>query len=212
MFHNKPVHVALVEDHQGTREALEAELRRAVSQVASVVAVQDGETCLALPRLRSIDVALVDLRLPGISGAETIRRLASVAPQVRAIALTVFDDGPTVLEAIGAGAVGYLVKSEPSERLLLAISEAAANQHPISSRVAGYLLTQLRVPAASPLTERELELASILAEGASYAEAAASLGIAIGTVQAHVKSIYRKLDVNSKSEVRTWLQRHAPKS
>lgn len=210
MFHNRPVHVALVEDHEATRQALAAELRSASSQVASVVAFADGEACLAMPRLQTIEVALVDVRLPGISGSETIRRLTKVAPAIRSIALTVFEDGPTVLEVIGAGAVGYLLKSEPRERLLLAIGEAAAKQHPISSRVAGYLLTQLRVPAASPLTERELELASILAEGASYAEAAARLGIALGTVQAHVKSIYRKLDVNSKSEVRTWLQRHAP--
>ena len=125
------------------------------------------------------------------------------------MALTVFDDASSVFDAIGAGAVGYLLKSEPLDRVLSAISEAADRQHPVSSRVAVYLLTQVRPPTTSPLSDREHELASALAEGLSYSDCASRLGIALGTVQHHVKSIYRKLDVNSKQEVRTWVQRYA---
>lgn len=204
----RPVHIALVEDHQATREALTRQLRSATDRVASVVAFPDGASMLAAP-LGSVEVALVDLRLPGISGAETIARLSEVAPHLRAVALTVLDDVPSLTEAIGAGAVGYLLKSEPLERVVHAITEAAAQQHPVSSRVAGYLLTLLR-PPASPLTERELELAGVLADGASYQDAADRLGIALGTVQQHVKKLYRKLDVNTKDEVRAWVRRNTP--
>lgn len=207
----RPVRVGLVEDHQATREAMQRELTAATEQVACLHSFGDGESLLASPRLSEIEVALIDLHLPGIAGAETIRRLSELAPHVRAVALTVFDDAPNVFEVIGAGAVGYLLKSEPLERLLTAIAEAADEQHPVSSRVAGYLLTQVRPAAVSPLSDREQELAALLAEGASYADCGSRLGIALGTVQAHVKNIYRKLDVNSKVEVRAWVQRHAPR-
>lgn len=207
----RPVHVALVEDHHATRETLAGELRAAVEHIGSVLAVADGESLLSAPGLAGVEVALVDLRLPGMSGAAVISRLGEVAPHIRAVALTVFDDAPSVFEVISAGAVGYLLKTEPFDRLLQAIAEAAERQHPVSSRVAGYLLTQLRPGTPPLLTERELELAAVLSEGASYADCASRLDIALGTVQHHVKSIYRKLDVNSKQEVRAWMQRNALK-
>ena len=199
------VHIALVEDHPATRAALERELVAATDCIASVRVYADGEALLR-DDLRKVEVALIDLKLPGMSGAQVIARLAVVAPHVRAVAITVFDDGPTVLEVISAGAVGYLLKTEPRDRLMQAIAEAAEGHHPFSSRVAGFLLTHLRHPASTPLTDRELELASILAEGASYQDAATHLGIALGTVQHHVKNIYRKLDINSKQQVAAWVK------
>lgn len=188
------------------------ELEGARDHIASVLVAPTGEALLASPALAQVEVALVDLCLPGISGAQTITRLTEVAPRVRSVALTVFDDASSVFDAIGAGAVGYLLKTEPFDRLLQAIVEAADRQHPVSARVAGYLLNQLGRDSTSPLTERELELALVLAEGASYADCASRLQIALGTVQHHVKSIYRKLDINSKQEVRSWVQRRAPKA
>lgn len=207
---SKPICVALVEDHAATREGLARELAEASQHISSVLAVPDGETLLASPRLGEVDVALVDLRLPGLTGAQTITRLGEVAPRVRAVVLTAIDESKSVFEVIASGAVGYLLKSEPFERLLSAVLEAADRQHPFSSRVAGYLLTQLRPAAAPELSPREKELAAALAEGLSYADCASRLGIALGTVQHHVKNLYRKLDVNSKQEVRSWVQRHAP--
>lgn len=204
-----PIRIGVVEDHRGTREAMLRNLERAGAQVAVALAVDSAEAFLASPLLPTLDVALIDVQLPGMSGAETIRHLAQSSPKLRSIALTVFDDAETFLEVIQAGAFGYLVKSDPFERLLLALEEAASGQHPLSSRVAGHLIAQTRRQAVSPLTDREEEIAVALAGGLSYAECARSLGIALGTVQHHVKGIYRKLDVSSKREVRNWVERNA---
>lgn len=161
-------------------------------------------------RTRSVDVALVDLGLPDLPGTVLIRELAERKPALRSIAFTAFDDDSTVLEAVHAGAHGYLLKDEPSERIVRAIEEAAEGAHPISSRVAGYLLTHARrAPPPISLSDREEELAIALASGHSYAECAQRMGIALGTVQDYVKRVYRKLDINSKRDLREWVSRYA---
>ncbi len=200
-----PVLVALVEDHQATRAALEAEIR-AAPQLKLVRAVGSAEELLKGLTATPFHVALVDLHLPGLSGAELIQQVGTQLPEVRCVALSSFDDEERVIEAVRSGAYGYLLKDEPHARLVQAVTEAAAGEHPVSSRVAGFLFTQARrAPAPVALSDREEELARALAEGDSYAECAQRMGIALGTVQDYVKRLYRKLDVNSKKEVRAWV-------
>lgn len=200
------VRVALVEDHAATREALVRGLGDFSDRVQVVKAVPDAEAFFASLKRMSIDVALVDLRLPGTDGYAVIRSLGEQAPSVRALALTSFNDDESVIEAIRAGAHGYLLKDEPVDRLVNALEEAAAGLHPISSRVAGFLITHARrAPAPASLSDREEELAVALSDGLSYAECATRMGISLGTVQEYVKRLYRKLDVNSRKEVREWV-------
>ncbi|MBX7097730.1 MAG: response regulator transcription factor [Myxococcaceae bacterium] len=201
-----PVRVALVEDHPATREALVRLLEAFPQRARLVCAVPDAESFLRSGKLKDVQVVLADLMLPGKSGSELIAELSTSAPELRCLALTAFDSEQQVLEAIRAGAYGYLLKDEPPERLVSAVEEAAAGAHPVSSRVAGFLFTHTRrAPAPVTLSDREEELARALADGLSYQECAARMGIAIGTVQDYVKRLYRKLDVSSKKEVRAWV-------
>ncbi|MDP2273217.1 MAG: response regulator transcription factor [Archangium sp.] len=204
-----PVRVALVEDHAPTRAALEKLLAEFPALVTLAGSFASAEALRpALGRLE-FEVALIDLHLPGTSGHALIGELTTAAPAVRSLALTAFDNEGDVLEAVRAGAFGYLLKDEPKARLIAAICEAAAGAHPVSSRVAGFLFAHTRrAPPPVSLSDREEELAGCLSEGLSYSECAGRMGISLGTVQDYVKRLYRKLDVNSKKEVRTWVAMH----
>jgi len=160
----------------------------------------------ALARSASFALAIVDLGLPDGSGIELIRELAP--GPTRAVAFTIFDDRERVLGALRAGAVGYLLKDEAVERVVAQVEECLDGHFPVSSRVARYLLELCR-PASltSPLTAREQDVLGCLERGHSYAECARSLGITLGTVQTHVKSLYRKLEVSTRAEATAWAAR-----
>lgn len=205
--------LALVEDHPATR----AEMRRILSDFASraelVDVFVDAESFLASGVEARIDVVLMDLGLPGMSGTEAIRALGATSPAVRAVALTAFDDERNLFEALRAGAHGYVLKDEPAERIVQAVEDAAAGAHPISSRVAGFLVLHARETEESvALSAREDQLAGLLARGSTYADCAATMDVTVGTVQDYVKRLYRKLDVHSRAEVRAWVQRRARRS
>jgi DNA-binding NarL/FixJ family response regulator len=201
--------ISLVEDHDATREELRKSLAEFPERVHLVGAFRDAESFLGSSLLATVDVALVDLGLPGLSGVEAIRRLSATAPRIRAIAFTAFADEAHLFAALASGAYGYLLKDEGIDRVLDAVEEASVGEHPVSSRVAGFLISRAqRAPPLVSLTNREEQLANALAEGLSYAECAARMQIALGTVQHHVKGLYRKLDVSSREQVRDWVQRH----
>ncbi len=151
------------------------------------------------------DVALIDPSIRG--GLELIRTLFRRYRHRSIVAFSVQCDAPSLFDAIEAGARGYLLKSTEPTELVRALVEAARGGAPLSPPVARTLLEHLRRPpglSSTPppklLTPRELEVLSELARGATYAETAARLGIGLGTVQSHVKSIYRKLEVGSKTQ------------
>ncbi|MDF3067758.1 MAG: response regulator transcription factor [Polyangiaceae bacterium] len=173
-------------------------------QVQHAASISAGKT---LARSARFDLAIVDLGLPDGSGIDLIRELA-VSP-TRAVAFTIFDDRERVLGALRSGAVGYLLKDEPVERVVTQVEECLDGHFPVSSRVARYLLELCR-PAEleSPLTAREHDVLGCLERGDSYAECARRLGITLGTVQTHVKSLYRKLEVSSRAEATAWASRH----
>ncbi len=206
-----PLQIALIEDHAGTRAELTEALSHCPARVHLVQAFPDAESFLRAPVLPEIDVALVDLGLPRMSGAQLIHRLLAAAPRLRAVALTAFDDEEKVLDALCSGAYGYLIKDEPIERIIAAIEEAHAGEHPVSSRVVGFLIACAQnAPPPIALTFREQELANLLAEGLTYAECAGRMDVTVGTVQTHVKNLYRKLEVSSRAEVRDWVRRYKP--
>jgi DNA-binding NarL/FixJ family response regulator len=155
------------------------------------------------------DVLVVDLGLPDGSGAQLIRAAAKKRPDCDALVVTVFGDDQHVIDAIEAGATGYILKDSPPGELARCIRELRAGGAPISPSIARRLLARMRAPTAkpaagaqgaSPLTEREAEILQLIAKGLSFADVGGVLGISAHTVVAHVKKIYRKLSVHSRGE------------
>jgi DNA-binding NarL/FixJ family response regulator len=151
------------------------------------------------------DVLLIDLGLPGISGSDGIRILKERHPKLATIALTVFDDDGRIFEALCAGASGYILKKTPADRLLDGIREVVQGGAPMSPDVARKvvaLFREYRPPGGtqSDLTPHELRVLRLLAEGHSYRTAAQALGVTVHAVSFHLRQIYDKLQVHSKSE------------
>ena len=190
----------------------DARFARSVCRVLEAQGWQTTHVTTAADALQSTGaytLAVVDLGLPDRSGIELIAALA--ARGLRALAFTAFDGKTQVEGAIRAGAVGYLLKGEPLERVLVQLDECLDGGTPVSSRVARHLFEALRPQAAQPqLTARENDVLVCLMRGDSYQHCADVLGIGLGTVQTHVKNLYRKLDVSSRSEAIAWALEHKP--
>jgi DNA-binding NarL/FixJ family response regulator len=154
---------------------------------------------------RPADLALVDIELPGMSGLEGIRLLRQHYPKIFLLMLTVYDDDERIFEALCAGACGYLLKKTPPARLLEGLREAVEGGAPISPDVARRVIRifrDIRPPekADCDLTPHEVRLLKLMVEGHSYKSAAAILHVTPHTVSFHLRHIYEKLEVHSKSE------------
>lgn len=163
----------------------------------------------ALPHLRGagVDLLITDLRLPDGHGTQAIRTLRASNPRAEAMVISVLADDRSVLEAIEAGAAGYLLKDADSIELIESIEELRAGGSPISSSIARVIVRRLNAapsapppPLAAALTARETDILWGIAKGFTYAELAQRLGISKQTVPVHVKNIYRKLEANNRSE------------
>ena len=206
------IRVALVEDQRLTREGLAA-LIGATPGYRMVGAFGAMEDALRELGASPPDVVLCDIGLPGMSGIEGVRRLLERFPSVQILMLTVFADQGSVFEAICAGARGYLLKDTPPRRLLEAISELHGGGAPMSPDTARKVVTMFAQTAppkseALQLSPREQELLALLAKGHSYKTAAAALALSIDTVRFHVRNVYQKLHVHSKSEAVVLALRH----
>jgi DNA-binding NarL/FixJ family response regulator len=204
--------VAIVEDHAEIREGL----RTLVDDTMSFQCVGAyGSVEEALPALvpGRAEIVLMDLGLPGVSGLEGIRRLRASDPAVRLVALTVFEDDDRVFQALCAGASGYLLKKTPPARLIDCLEDVRRGGAAMSPEVASRVLAmfrEMRHPSVGEhrLTPHELRILQLLSEGHSYKTAAALLSSSIHTVAFHMKSIYAKLEVHSKSEAVAKALRH----
>ena len=151
------------------------------------------------------DVALVDIGLPGMSGIDGIRVLKKDHPQLAILMLTVYDDDRRIFDALCAGACGYLLKKTPPARLLESLREVAGGGAPMSPEVARRvvaLFREIRPPenVTYDLTPHEIRVLKLLVDGHNYKTAAAELDVSINTIRFHMRSIYEKLQVHSKSE------------
>ncbi len=149
------------------------------------------------------DVALVDVQLPGLDGIEAVRRMKALSPATRIIMLTVFDDHDKILKAICAGASGYLLKTSPAEKVIESIHDVYAGGAPMTPRVAHAVLemfSRLLVPQREyGLTARERDILELMTQGLIKKEIADKLSLSYHTVDTHLRNIYAKLHVNTRS-------------
>jgi DNA-binding NarL/FixJ family response regulator len=169
----------------------------------------DGQEALAIAARVRPDVVLMDLKMPVLDGVAATRRLRVQLPSARVVALTTFEDDELVFEVLRAGAVGYLLKDAPVERLVEATLAAARGESVLQPSVATKVLGELSrlssrpAAAASPLdrlSERELDVLRLIARGASNKEISAALFVTEGTVKNHVTSILSKLEVGDRTQ------------
>jgi DNA-binding NarL/FixJ family response regulator len=200
------IEVAIVEDNATIRLGLAALIDGTPGYRCSGT-YNDCESLLVRLREMRAQVLLMDIRLPGMSGIEGVRRVKQVLPDLNVLMLTIYDENDLVFEALCAGACGYLVKKTPPARLLEAISEAAAGGSPMSSHIARKVVNLLRetIPGKSKgeetlLTRREREILNGLAGGGTYQILARDCNISTDTVRFHIRNIYRKLHAHSQSE------------
>lgn len=193
------ISVAIVEDDPDIRESL-----------ALLINGTPGYTCQSTyssceKALKGIlneipDVVLMDIGLPGMSGIEGIKILKEKLPDLDILVLTIQSDDKTVFEALCAGACGYLVKDTPPAQLLEAIQETYEGGAPMSTKIARMVIESFQISPQTSLTQRETEVLTHLCKGKSYKMIADDLFISEETVRRHIKNIYRKLEVHSKSE------------
>ncbi|OZM80463.1 response regulator transcription factor [Pseudonocardia sp. MH-G8] len=204
------VRVLLVDDQALFREAL-ATLLAVHDGIEVVGEAGDGDAALRASAELAPDVVLMDLRMPVLDGIAATRRLRVEQPGVRVIALTTFDDDEDVFAALRAGAVGYLLKDVSSARLVEAVLAAARGESVLQPSVAAKVVARFaQLPDAAPqprpqplvvpLSERELEVLRLLADGRSNREIAAALFLAEGTVKNHVTNVLAKLGARDRTQ------------
>lgn len=198
------IHVAVFEDNGPLRDAL-----------SRLLEDEPGLSCVGVfPSCERVEedvaatnphVVLMDIGLPGVSGIEGVRRIKARFPQVEVLMLTVQEHERAIFESICAGACGYFLKKETPATLVQGIRDARAGGAPMSPEIARRVLSMLQVrrPAPDPscrLSPREKDVLTGLVEGHPYKRIAADIGISIDTVRTHIKHIYEKLHVHSRSE------------
>jgi len=203
--------VFIVDDHAFFRAGMRSVL--AEHDFPVVGEAPTGVAALALIERRRPDVVLMDLKMPGMSGAEVTRELARRAPGVAVLVVTVSSGEADVLDALEAGASGYLLKDSRPEEIVHALEAAVDGDTPLSPRVAGLIVHRARGRpgeadlSKANLSERELDVLRLLAEGLDNSEIALNLYLSPTTVKRHVSTIFAKLGVSNRVQAAIWAVR-----
>lgn len=198
-WNNKFYRIVIIEDNDELRTTYE-QLINSVEDFTVVRAYSNCEDAIKnMPRDKP-DLILVDLSLPGMNGIEGTQRMKRINPGVKVLVLTVHDDFEHVFNALCAGAIGYIIKDLNHQDLIFSINQALAGGAPMSPVIATMIIKSFHRNPRSPLTPRETDVLKQLAKGRTYDYIAVELEISKDTVKTHIKHIYDKLQVNSKSE------------
>jgi len=202
------IRVVLVDDHRLFRAGVRAELGNGIEVVGEA---EDVATAVASIAATVPDVVLLDVHLPGGGGVEVLRQVLPALPDVRFLAVSVSDAADDVIGTIRAGARGYVTKTISGDDLADAVTRVAAGDAVFSPRLAGFVLDAFAAtdaPAIDPeldaLTHREREVLRLIARGYAYKEIAKELFISVKTVETHVSSVLRKLQLSNRHELTRW--------
>ncbi len=194
----------IVEDQEAVREGLRV-LIDGSPGYRCVAACRTAEDALELLEREIPDVVLMDIHLPGMQGPECVIHVKNRFPEIQVMMLTVFDNNEEIFRSLEAGATGYLLKKTPPARLLEAITELANGGSPMNGEIARKVVMKFRKPVSeqftdASLTSREEEILACLSQGYLYKEIAEKHFISIDTVRSHIRSIYQKLQVRTRTE------------
>jgi two-component system response regulator NreC len=191
------IRILLAEDHVIVRQGLHALLEQA--GMAVIGEASDGQEALRIAHEHHPDVAVLDIGMPYLNGLETARRLREALPQTKIVLLTMHTEDPYILEAMQAGAVGYVLKTQAMLDLVQAIQNVLQGHIYLSPRISRALVTAYLTrsdPAPDPLTSREREVLQLIAEGETTKEIAWHLRLSAKTVESHRIRLMRKLDIH----------------
>jgi DNA-binding NarL/FixJ family response regulator len=209
-----PTRVLLVDDHDLFRAGLRTLLEE--QGVDIVGEAESGTEALRQLRESAPEVVVMDLNMPGISGVEATRQMTMIAPLTRVLVLTISDQDEDVMDAILAGACGYLLKDASITELMAGIRAAAAGESLVSPAIASKVLQRLRASSASPreaetirseLSEREIQVLKLIANGKDNAQIAADLHISPKTVKNHISNILMKLQIENRIQAAVYAVR-----
>lgn len=200
------IRILLIDDHPLFRKGV-VQLVRDDEELELAGEASDGETAVAMADAVDADLILIDLHMRAMNGIETLRALKALGVRGRCVMLTMSDNELDVLEAMRAGADGYLLKQLEPEELCQRIKQSVRGAVVLEDKVAGLLAHALNAPPAivdAGFTEREREILCVLADGHSNKQIARLLGISDATVKVHIKHLLRKLNVSSRLEAAVW--------
>ena len=203
------IRVLVVDDHELVRAGI-ITLLNAAPDMLVVGEAADGQQALEVAREVGPAVALMDLSMPGLDGAEATRLLLADQPDMQIVALTSFSDRQRVDAVLSAGAVGYLLKDARPDELIAAIRAAAAGHAPLDPRVAAALLPGRQKSAADQLSERELQVLRLAAAGLANKQIARRLAISESTVKVHIGSVFRRIGVRDRTSAAVWAMENLP--
>jgi DNA-binding NarL/FixJ family response regulator len=201
------IRVLIAEDHAVVRKGL-AELVGGADDIEVVGAAADGDEAVELATELEPDVVLMDLSMPGMDGIEATRAVVGKLPGTRVVALTAFSDRRRVLEALDAGAIGYLLKDVEPEDLFEAVRAAARGESPLAPKAASALVSERTERQAPELSPREVEVLALVAAGLPNKLIARRLEIAEKTVKAHLTSVFAAIGVSDRTQAALWARDH----
>ena len=194
----QPIRVLLVDDHPVVRAGIEGILS-SQADIEVVGEASDGAEAISLNRALQPDVILMDLQMPEMDGVTAIKAIREQANPPHILVLTTYDTDADIVQAIQAGATGYLLKDTPREDFFAAVRQVAKGESVLTPVVASRLMAHMRAPAEEQLSEREIEVLALVSQGHSNQDIAKQLHISAATVKTHLIHIYGKLGVSDRT-------------
>ncbi len=200
------IKIGIVEDNRDLRETLQ-QMIEAAPGLEFICAFSNAEDAIRSVPKYMPDVILMDIHLPFRSGIECTRRLKDLCPGLQVLILTVYEDSESIFDALKAGASGYLLKRSSPAEILAAIADVSVGGAPMSSQIARQVVASFQAPTPSlepegePLSERESEVLGYITKGYTGKEIAEKMHVSINTVKTHLRHIYQKLHVRSRTEI-----------